>query len=101
MSSEARKRLRRCLGKTVNYMDCAIPALAEVWRACKERDDLLAARVQTGHIPEIDDNRVPEPSYTENIAVCLQMMDKVNQAVQVIALQMMNMDHEQLINEAR
>jgi len=101
MPNETRKRLKRCLGKTVNYLDLTIPALAEVWAACVERDKLIAARVHQGHIPEIDDNREPEPSYTENLAACLQTLDKVNEAVQAISMQMMNMDHEQLLAAAR
>ena len=100
MSSEQRKRLKRCLGKTVNYLDLAIPALAEVWRACNERDELIAARPPQTYVPILDDGAKEEESYTDQLAICLQTMDKLNQAVQVISMRMMGMDHDQLINEA-
>ncbi len=97
MGNEGRKRLRRCLGKAVNHMEQAIPAIAEVWQACDQRDKLLAAQPVREAVPILDDDRIPEPSYTNELAVCLEMMDKTNQLIIEISKRMMGMTHDELL----
>lgn len=97
MPNPQRLRLKRCLGKSVNHLELSIASLAEVWAASTERDKLIAARPPQEYVPILDDGREPEPSYTDGLAMCLQMMDKVNTLIQTIALDMMAMDHEELM----
>ena len=101
MGNERRKRLRRCLGKAVNHMEQAIPAIAEVWSACEERDRMLAAQPVRLAVPILDDDRIPEPSYTNELAVALEMMEKTNQLILEIAKRMMGMEHDELLNLAQ
>jgi hypothetical protein len=101
MPNEQRRRIKRCLGKAVNHIELAIPALAEVWQVCAERDKLIAARPVQEPVPILDDGREPEPSYTESLSVALTMLDKINTLIQATSLQMMDMDHDELIRMAQ
>jgi hypothetical protein len=92
-----RKRLIRCLAKAVKHTEVAMEALAEVWKASADRDKMLAAHPPQGYIPEIDDNRKPEPPYTEMIGKCLEMMDRMVQVVCRVSELMMGLDHDALL----
>ena len=90
-------RLRRCMGKTINHIEQAIPALAELHAACEQRDRLIAAQKPEGSIPEIDDNREPDPSYTEELGVFLQTLDRIHDGLLFVADNLWQMDRESLL----
>jgi len=101
MPNPKRQRLNRCLGKAVNHLEQAIPAIAEVWNACAERDKLIAARPPQEYVPILDDGKEPEPDYTAQLALCLELMDGANTLIIAISENMMGMTHDALLNQAQ